>query len=109
PWDMLRKRITGAPILMIRDFRERPDWCARLVENDAAVAARFVMLLPTMTMKDIYAARLVLLSLPREMLASLASKKSRLWRRILTAVEKGGGAAEAAALQELVDEHLKAG
>jgi len=79
------------------------------VENDAAVAARFVMLLPTMTLKDIHAARVILLSLPREMLASLARKENKLWARILRAVERGGGAADARTLEELVDEQLKAG
>ena len=109
PWDALRERIAGAPVLALRDLRERPDWCARLVENDAAVAARFVMLLPAMRLKDLYAARLILLSLPREMLASLAHRENRLWRKIVMAVEQGGGAAEARALQELVDEQLEAG
>ena len=109
PWEALRKRIAGAPILAIRDFRERPDWCARLVEKDATLAARFVMLLPAMTMKDIYAARLVLLSLPREMLASLARRENRLWQKILTAVERGGGASEVGALQQIIDEQLNAG
>lgn len=109
PWETLRDRLSGAPTLGVRDFVDNPEYCARLIEDDPKVGARFLLLLPNMKPRQLFAVRGVFLSLPRELLAAFATREKKLWRRTLDAVARYGSADEAKALKELVDERLRGG
>lgn len=107
PFHLLSERLNSPHgVIDIKDFVKDPAGFEQRVAEDPAMAMRFVQLLPSMKPIQLFAVRMIILSLPPELLARIKVDQVLL-KRLYDVIGRRDGLTEKKVYKEMLEEQLK--